>query len=55
MAKLPFDIETFLYYLETSRIVTLKSNAKLSIFLFFVVIPSRLISQCFGFFSKGKN
>lgn len=49
----------FLYYLKTSQIATLKSNAKLLIFFFLVVvivvIPSHLFYWCFGFFSKGKN
>lgn len=57
MAKLPFHIETPSFFVLPKNIKNSHFKIKCQTLHFFVVvvIPSRLISQCFGFFSKGKN
>lgn len=59
MAKLPFHIETPSLFVLPENIKNshfkIKCQMPNSPFFVVVVIPSRLISQCFGFFLKGKT
>lgn len=55
MAKLPFHIETPSLFVLPENIKNSHFKIKCQTHNFFVVIPSCLISRCFGFFSKGKN